>query len=107
MWCCIIPSLVGSAIGSCFGVVLPFSKRAKLTSFFLTTVAVQGTIWILNNKFNLTLRKPNASYLSNCVRIIVKTLIIGVIYSIGINLLIIKNIFSNEVAEVKKCCHKK
>ncbi len=90
---CIMGTLCGGGIGGYFGINPPEDVKGRIASTWATVNLVSITFIALKAMFDISLCKSGASTLENVARVVVKTFIVGVIYSLGVNYVLGRWIF--------------
>lgn len=90
---CLMGTLCGGGIGGYFGINPPEDIKGRLTSTWTTVNLVSITIIALKTFFNISMCQAGASTLENVGRIVIKTFLMGVVYSLGVNYVLGRWIF--------------
>lgn len=108
MLCPVCPAagFAGGWIGSYFGINPPESTKGKILSGVLTASSVLITIIALKVIFNSTFCVGGTFTLRNMIQVGFPALILGIIYSIGVNWLLDRWVYHPPIQkqEEKKCC---
>lgn len=100
---CFFSTFLGGAIGSYwFGINPPSHTKGKILSTSITTSLVLITNIALKALFNFSFCVSGGSTLSNILRVGSATLILGNIYSIGVNYLLGRYIFLSPAKQKKE-----
>ena len=95
MVCPVCPTAgwLGGWVGGYFGVLPPKHSKGRFISAFITANLMSITIIALKKIFNVSLCKGGGWTLHNIVQVGTKALILGIIYSIGVNYLLNRYMF--------------
>lgn len=95
MGCPICPAAgwVGGWIGGYFGIHPPQDKKGKILSAVITATLISITVIALKVFFNISFCVEGKAHLENILRVVVKTVILGIAYSLGVNCLLNRYIF--------------
>jgi hypothetical protein len=99
---CPVAAAIGGSIGSYFGISPPEGRKGKLVSTLMTSVLVSITAIALKAFLNISLCGGGGFTLGNIFRVVIKTVLMGIIYSIVVNYFLTRYFFSPQ----KKCCCK-
>lgn len=114
MACPVCPTAgwLGGWVGGYLGINPPEHPGAKLLSASLTANFISMTLIAMKEIFNVSLCKGGTFTFDNIVRVSAVTLILGIIYSVGVNALLNRYVFpaSEEPPQEEEnppcCCHK-
>lgn len=106
MICPVCPAagLIGGGIGGYFGISPPKQKEGRILSALITANLITVTIIALKVLFNISLCAGGQLTLANVALVVGKTLIMGVIYSIGVNYLLNRYMFPEQPSKPSCCC---
>ena len=83
----------GGWIGGYFGIHPPKHTSGKILSAFITVNLVILTQISLKKMFNISLCAGGGLTIGNVIRVVVKTLLMGIIYSMAVNYLLGRYVF--------------
>ncbi len=118
MACPVCPAAgwLGGWVGGYFGISPPQHSGGRLFSAAITANLMSITVIALKTFFNISLCVGGEFNLENIARVGIKTLILGIIYSIGVNYLLGRYVFrsnsenrqadAQQNKEVSTCCCK-
>ncbi len=98
---CILSGVCGGWIGGYFGIHPPKHTKGKMLSAFITVNLVVLTQITLKKMFNLSLCAGGGLTIGNVIRVVVKTLLMGIVYSIAVNYLLGRYVFREPQEEAK------
>jgi hypothetical protein len=100
MGCLVCPVVgwFGGWIGGYFGIQPPKSTNGQILSAVITASLISITIIALKVLFNVSLCVGGSVNLGNVARIGIPTVIMGIIYSIGVNYLLNRYVYFSESA---------
>lgn len=108
MLCPVCPAAgwVGGWLGGYIGVNPPPTTKGRLISASITATLITITIVALKLLFNISLCEGGWFTLENIVKVGVKTLAMGIVYSVVVNSLLNHFVYT-EKKELPPCCQKK
>lgn len=83
----------GGLVGGYFGIQPPRDQRGRMISAAITATLISTTLIAVKVLFNVSLCRGGEFTLANIACVGAKTLIMGVIYSIGVNYLLNRYVF--------------
>ena len=89
----------GGWLGGFFGINPPQHQGGRLLSAAVTASLISVTVIALKAFFNISMCAGGEFTLENIVRVVIKTLVMGIIYSIGVNYLLNRLVFSTPIKQ--------
>lgn len=111
MVCPVCPAAgwLGGCVGGYFGISPPKFSGGRIFSAVITANLISVTIIALKALFNISLCVGGEWNLANIARVGIKTLVMGIIYSIGVNYILNRYLFSqpdsNQDLDPSSNCH--
>lgn len=96
---CLLNGLAGGYVGAYFGVPPPQHPGGQILSSLITANLVGMTVVALKAMFNISLCGGREVNLTNIILVGVKTVMMGIIYSIGVNYLLNRYVFPSSQGE--------
>lgn len=90
----------GGFLGSYLGVNPPPHTKGRMISAFITANLICITVIALKKIFTISLCVGGDFTLANFIRVMIKTLLMGIIYSIAVNYLLNKYVFYQNTQEL-------
>lgn len=90
---CSASACVGGWVGGYFGIHPPKHTKGRILSAVITSSLITITVIALKTLFDISLCRRGGTIYENIVRVGIKTMIMGMCYSIGVNYLLNRYIY--------------